>query len=343
MIFARFFQIFLKKYLSMKSLLLCLLLLPILSAVAVISLQSPSTATGMVAGILAQSDTPYATAVVETLSQREDVTFTPYTDLDALTADVAQGDIVAGYVLGEDFDSRVSALQTEDLVQLIKLEDDIYHSYLNEVVYAAVYAQLVPHITQEFLLTREIEAGVEEILPAAQGYLDGDVLFTMEMISVLALQSGESAPSPLPLVRGVLAVGLLTLTLLATAACAQIQQGWALFTPYLRRIQLDFYALSPIYVLGVVAGGFALCVASLLSSYDVSLVTELGRLAVYQLMLFAIALILPRLIGRETIVLLIPFMLLFVVVTHPIFFDITAFFPSWDSWLRYLPSYWYLG
>ncbi len=327
----------------MKSLLLCLFLLPLLSAVAVCSLQGPTQSTGIQAGLVVESATPYALQVANQLTNQQEISFSLYPDLDSLVEAVSHGTIVAGYVLDEQFDVKVSTLDTARLVQLVKLEDDIYHKYVNEVVYTAVYTQIVPYITQDFLSQRGIDIGLSDITAQTTSYLAGDRLFTMDFRSVQAIDALQNVPSPLPLVRGILAVGLLTLVLLAAAASAESQRGWALFSPYLRKIQLDFYALSPIYLLGLLSAGASLGIVSVLSPLPLSLLSELGRVALYLLILMVLGLALPHVIGRDAIVLLIPFLLLFVVATHPIFFDITVLFPNWEGWLQWLPSYWYLS
>ncbi len=343
MVFRRFFQVFLRRYLSMKSLLLCLVLLPMLVAIATVMVEQPQTATSVVVGLVVEGDGLLEQQVAATLLERSDVTFLQYSNQTAMEGDVAKGVVAAGYVLGKNFSQQVASLDEENLVSLICLEGDVYHQYLNELVYTAVYAQMVPYITQEFLSQRGIEIQLEEAVAGTEWYLEGDVLFSVDVVSAHQSGAEEEHPSPLPWVRGLLAMGLLLLALMGAASVASQQRGWALFAPHLGQFRCEVYSVAPIYVLGLVSGVVALVLATLLSSYPIALGEEIVRLALYQLSLVVVGLGLPRLVGRDSIVLLIPFLLLFLLVTHPILLDVTVFFPQLKVGLQWLPSYWYVG
>lgn len=343
MVFPSFFRVFLRRYLSMKSFLICLLLPPVLVVGVVLVLDQEQSATSLTAGILVEDGGSYGQQVADALVNLNEITFVQYDDQEMMRLDVATGILASAYVLPDDFTLRVTNLE-EELVELICLESDIYHQYINELVYTAVYTQMVPHITQEFLEERGISTDLEENVSGTQGYLAGDTLFEVDILSVQEVVTGEEGmTSPLPLVRGILTIALLLLTLMGAATAAAQQRGWALFAPHLGRVRCELYALAPVYTLGLLSGVVALALATFLSPYDINLREEIARLALYQLSLVAVGLVLPRLVGRDTIVLLIPFLLLFVLVTHPILLDVTQFFPQLKGILQWLPSYIYVG
>ncbi len=342
MILTSFFRVFLRKYLTMKSFLLCLLTIPLLVAGGVYTLDNPATQTSLVAGVVNLDQGEMGEETLKLLLPREDISFVTFPDRQSLMDEVICGTVAVGYVLGEEFSQSVVSLQQEGLVERIALEGDIYHQYVNELVYTAVYAQMVPYITAEFLEERGITPNVEEISVGTLEYQQGDLLFTVDILSAQGVESGAELANPIPLIRGILAMGLLLISLMGAATTASQQRGWALFAPHLGRLRCEIYAIAPIYALGLVSGLIALVAAALLSPYEILVGEELLRLLCYQLALGVFGLALPRLVGRDSIVLLIPFLLLFLLVTHPILLDVTVFLPQLKPLLQWLPSYLYM-
>lgn len=326
----------------MKSFLLCLILIPILVFGGVSALDSPQLETSLISGLVSLDQGELGQLVINELLPRTDMSFLQYNSREALIDAVSNGDIAVGYVLDENFSAQLSALNQDNLIEQIALDGDLYHKYTSELVYTAVYRQMIPYITQEFMDDRGIDSDLGDLSEGTQTYLDGDALFTVELLSAQSLATGEDIPNPLPLTRGILAMGLLLIALMAAATASAQQKGWALFAPHLGRLRCECYAIAPIYALGLLSGAIALILAVQISSYPIVLADELVALVGYQLSLVVVGLALPRLVGRNSIVLLIPFLLLFVLVTHPILLDVTLFVPELKALLQWLPSYVYI-
>ena len=71
-----------------------------------------------------------------------------------------------------------------------------------------------------------------------------------------------------------------------------------------------------------------------------NIIKGIGIIGAYQIALFIIAFLLVYVVKKDVIVLLMPIMILFVIVTHPIFIDITTYIPEMKKIVGYLPTYW---
>ena len=344
-IFLQFFISFSGRYARMKSFLLCLLLLPVAVGVLAVPKEQHGQTTQLSVGILLEGNGTHEQAVFDTLATNTSIEFSIVSDIETLRQSVAVGDFAAGYVLRDDFSSRLDALRFKDLVRVIKFEEDFYHSYINEVVFSAVFGQAIPAITQDFLAQRGIPVDEDILRASIADYHASDALFTIDIThpgGITPIPSSEGG-GVMTLVRGIVCIMLLLFTMLAMVFAAGNRPSFALFHPHLGATRTELYSVVPVYFFGFLSALVALIVcAVLLPSGMISLPSEILRLMLYQLSLVVVGVLLGKLLRRDTIVLLIPFILLAVLVSHPIFFDISTFLPQTKPVLQCLPSYLYL-
>ena len=110
---------------------------------------------------------------------------------------------------------------------------------------------------------------------------------------------------------------------------------------YIPKWKNRIYKVIPIYIYGFASAIVTLVISYfLLKDMQFNIIKGIGIIGAYQIALFIIAFLLVYVVKKDVIVLLMPIMILFVIVTHPIFIDITTYIPEMKKIVGYLPTYW---
>lgn len=152
----------------------------------------------------------------------------------------------------------------------------------------------------------------------------------------------EKPSLTLPLIRGTIALGVMFLALIGSISIRKSYKGFSLYFPHIGRLRTEIYALIPLYIMAFLSAVLGIILFYLGASEDFPLMEEIIRLLPYFVFVVLLSIILPRLLSAETIILLIPFIIVFIFVTHPILFNIEAIAPGIKSVIQYLPTYMYI-
>ncbi len=326
--FRAFFAVYLKKNLRNIPLMISLLLLP----VSVILLNIPVTeTTGIDVGIFAQAQGVYEERVMSGLEESDAYNFLRYEEEENMIEDIEKGEISLGYSFDEDFSHAVESGDIEESVRLIMYPDNMYYTFVNEQVFNEIFAVSIPITVQNFL--QPTQYSQEEIAELIEEYASADTAFEI----VATTLEGEVAEDTgnLHIINGVICLYLLTLALIT---CMNAGERTA-FLPYLSTLAARFYAVLPTFVLATLVGCVSAALGAVLANGGNDVWLECMKVTIYQASLLPFCLLVAALLKKNILVVLIPFVLVFVLITHPIFFDITVYVQGLKGVLAFLPSY----
>ena len=346
-----FFSIFLKRYCRNIGFIPSIILIPLICAIIAAGTSSENVKTNLKIGMMIEKETESTKHLEQLISKLEFLELVEYEEREQLEEDVKIGKITVGYIIDKEFDAKVEKADLSNAIEVVKLSNDPYHKYLNEIIFSAAYSIIIPEITYRFLDNREVSVEIEEIREYIDEYLEGEELFSInyatpeeytENTYMDKLDVEAPLSSSLPIMRGGIALVLMFLALIGSISMRKCYKGFSLYFPYIGRFRTELYALFPLYFIAFLSSVLGIILYDLGSSESFSLVSEILRLIPYLLFVIIFSLILPRLLNAEAIILLIPFILVFILVTHPILFNIEAIVPQVKVFVQYLPTYIYI-
>ena len=264
-------------------------------------------------------------------------------DEETARAKVASAQWDCALLLPNDFDERLAAGETEDLVTLLTGPGSTVYPLIRETAAAALLELVSSSLAADYLLSSGIadEASLGDIAPRLRETLPQAqrVRIEMETLEGRPLTGVSLAGDSLSRVlRGSLAAALLVWTLFAAVDLGRWRQSGAArrMRPCLGELLLGLPRL-----LAALIPAFLLAAAGLISSGDaigsvLALLPYLGALGALALLLAAFRPVWKALPA------VIPFAAASVFVLSPVFADVTLLFPRLRPLSRWLPVTLYL-
>lgn len=366
-IIKQFFYIFSKKFVKIKMFVFCILMLPIsVFILSSIFNSSQDLESNINIGV-----------VFEDLENLEDmfisnININFYNNYDLLYESIIKNNIAVGYVFKDGFYNELEQIEVgdisslESLVQVIKLENEYIDGYINNIVLSGVYQEIIPYVSNARLLDNEVDLGIVNIKNQIDYYNNSKNNFKLEYIIIEnnnIIESNNLSNNNIIIIKGTIGIFLLALSLIGAIYISDLNKAIVLFKPYLGEIELKIYALLPIYVYGTIAGVISIfilsnnmgSVSSIGSMSDNIISLEIIKLlllqAVYMLLIIVLVMLLNKILvlansslnPENIIILLMPFIILFNLIIHPIFIDITKFISEIEYILKLSPLWYYLS
>lgn len=365
------FQLHLRRLLRQKIILFCLVLLPCFSLG--LGILAPANAPKVLlrVGLYAPPDSVRANRVVDhTLTYTDDqVIFVKATDPTQLKNMVAARVWDSGYVFRDDFDQRIVQGKTNRSITRVGTPTSMY-LFSGWIITASIVAVCVDDITKNILTEQGLDPGLLENLPtttkpttqppsAKEPPGAGDPptadpgLTAQSMLKVTSLtapettgNSQESLIAGGSLTKGLTALFLLLISCLAAASHRQdLTTGFfSRVAPYVRPFQLFFTTYLALTALTGLAGLLALCIGAwFFSASFTPLWWNLLALACYLVFLAGWSYFLVSVFKKaQTILTLLPSLLIGCLLLSPILIDIANWLPSVDWLSRLAPTTLYL-
>lgn len=241
-----------------------------------------------------------------------------------------------------------SIFDISSLVTVVKLEGDFYYKYINNVIFSVVFEKIVPYLGISTLNDYGIYEDIEEFKKLIDNYSVADNSFHIEINNIehssnVDFENNISEPI-FKIIKGIICIYLVILSLISLIYLNIEDDN--LFKCCMSSYQLKLNIIAPIYFIGIMISLISLIVSSNLISVDINLIEEVYRLIMFQISLLLFSIIFSKFISKEIMLVFIPFVVLFILVTHPIFIDLQVVFPilSNISWiLNIFSSYIYLS
>ncbi len=338
--FKMFFIVFFKKCIKNKAFIVCLLSLPMVVGWMVYTATSQEQS-GITVGLYFEAPFVEMENIVQNLQQNTAYTFTMEDSKESLEEKVASEELSLGYVFVEDFEENVQNASFNSLIEVVKYPNNLYYRFVNESVTNEILSMASAYIARNYLENQGHQADINLIKESIFAYREGENAFgiVVEGMNAQDISQNDNL-HVMNIARGVIAVYLLVISWMGSL---WVSEKNTLFAPYIGKLRLAAYTLSPIYALSGVAAVISLFVIKYgLGLSDISMLEEICLLVYYQLMLFVTTTLISHVIKKELRIVILPFLVLFVTLSHPVLVDMRSFIPVLSYVLPVFPSYHYM-
>lgn len=354
--FKVFFNTYTKLYFKNKFFLFTLLMLPILTLCLTIFFNNATnTENSLVFGVYFEEKSELSQNIETQLLNNKDMNFKIYNDYDIIVEDVVSGVLGAGYTFNKDFFYNVENIKLGDLVDVISLNNSIYAKHSTQTVLSALYKEISPYISQSYLLKHKLNVSYLDLVEMIANEKTKDNVFKLNFSYINDNYNSNNSNNSdyleenkfaISCIRGIICLFLFFLTIIAmlmTSDENNEHKYYSIFIPYISELKLKFYTIFPIYFFGGISAIISLIIMMLcLNQTNFNFVLEITMLLVYQLTSIIFALLISKILKKELLVLYSPFLIIFLIITHPIIIDISMIFPKIKYFLFCLPTYFYL-
>ena len=285
----------------------------------------------------------YETILVDKLLEQEDINVVIAQSEDVVRDKVRTGEFNVGYIIKDNFTNNLKDLKMDEAIELVKLENDFYYKYVNQIIVTILYEQVVPIISKELLDSYNIEIEVDRIYEKINNYNVDEDVFKINIIHTGEKIEHNPFDLLINLINGVICIFLLILSLIASVFCSGDEYKHSLFKPYLGQVRLKLYSIFPIYFYSFLVAVLSILIVKILlphSNFVVPL--EIVKVLIYQVSLMIYTITISNFVNKDSTIVLIPFVMIGLIITHPIFFDFTTLVPNIKFILYLLPTYQYL-
>lgn len=327
----RFLSVYIGYFFKNKSIMLSLILMPIIVYFAVFS-KSENISVGL---YFYSNET---LKIQEKLLENEQINFVLVEDEEELKNLVISKDIVVGYIFKDNFMENLAKKNTAKLIDVIRLSDESYSKFIQPIIISAVYNEFSSYIVSDFLENKGILYQNDEIQKNIDKYKNQADSFKIYIEDIQSKQESSEVEMNINISKGIILIFLLIYSIITMIFCSEIEKNNILYI-YDKKVQI--YIAIPLYILST---AFAILSAITLkiASVNVDLSTEITKILILQVYLFIFTVIISKIIKKDILILSIPFLIIFIITTHPIFIDITIFAPKIKDLLKILPSYQYM-
>lgn len=315
--------------------MLSLLILPIITMILILTKDSDNS---MIVGVYFQNEDNITSNIVTQLHEYEDIKFEQVFSYDDLYDKVISKDFVLGYNFDESFSDKVKTQTISNIVDVVKLEDDMYSNFIAPIVISSVYEQMAIYISSNRLESEGIQVDINQIIDDIKMHNNSSNTFAIDMFNVDTINTTQSEENHM-LFRGIICVFLCVLSLISMIFCMDNSKSQLLYI-YINKNLFKLYSILPIYFLTTISAIVSMIIYSFVY-VDINIFLEIGIILIYQFSLILTTVILSNIINKQVIILLIPFIIMGLILTHPILFDLTLFLPQIKYILNFLPTYQY--
>ncbi len=340
--FKKSFIIFTKEYFKNILFLICVFALPF-TVFFVCYLAVTPGQSAINAGIYFESSSEIDESLSKNLVSNSKYNFILYSERQELFDAVESQDLNVAYVFSEDFSQKVQNGQINNSIKVIRYPNDLYHNFVSEEIFNAVFEIMTPYIAQNYMLDNFDNLNFEEITRSINYYKTQENAFKIELVNLESARSGtaEDFASTLSLANGIICIFLFAVALICNMSQSTLSP---LYSNYVGITRAGFYSLAPVFFFSTLSALASLLIcSSMLNYHSFNILFEILKLLIYQGLLLISCLTFKKIIGQSIFCVLFPFLISLVLVTHPIFFDIRTIFPSSEIILNFLPSYFYLN
>ncbi len=273
------------------------------------------------------------------LLENEEISFVTASSAQDLRDGVARGEFEAGYIILSGFSKAVQEANMDENIEVVSLEGSVFTTYLDLQVTKAVQQVATLYIAEIALEEYGLEFDVSEIGPQIESHLNAENAFR---INIQNDEGGLVATSvEYNAIKGIIAISVTAMYILGFAM-SSIEQGTKNFLkPHISPMKMRLYQSAPIAAVATMSAVFSNVVFAWLAG--LSIFFGLFDLLMFQATLYLLVLALTTFIGKDVLVLTLPIVSIFIMVTHPILLDITVFFARIRPFLALLPTYQYIS
>lgn len=337
--FLTFFTVFFKNYIKNKALLLCLFCLPI-SVFMLISALTQLEESNLKVLLFFDENTDITEEISENLTLNTQISFELAQNKQEIYDKIVFDDYVCGFIFKDNFSDNIKSLDFDEYVEIISLSDSPYDNITKTVVFSSIFETIVPYISQnklnEYEITKSIEDLHAEIEIYKQSGFSANIYYDNSNTSV----TRNDNTYIYSIISGVICIFLVFFSTLSTIYSADDFSDF-IFVPHLDRFRLQLCKVFPLYFLSTSFAGLTLVTACILLP-ELSLFYEISRLLFFQFTLIFLNIAIGRIFSKNILLLMIPFEIIFILATHPIFVDFSLFFPTFSRILYISPAYQYL-
>lgn len=331
-----FFTIFLKEYLKNPIFIISLFIIPITTCVTSYMITSENENSFCVT-LYFEEDNEMNRRISENLLENKEITFIIAEDRDELVEDIVNQHSVVGYIFPKGLEEELNELNLKKIISSVNLEGSMYLKFTNVIVYSAVYQEITPYLAKNKLNFYDIEAEYGDLYDQIKSY---DNYFESIIVSNHLEVQLEDTHKYSSLIFGEICILLTILSFITTIFSYNVRKD-APFIHVLGNLQLQFYITAPIYFLSTISGILSIFTLQIIGE-EYHIVYEILRIICFQITLFLFNYVVAQLVSIYLFILFLPFSVIFIVVTHPIFLDITLYFTNIRNYIRFLPTYQYL-
>lgn len=334
--FNAFFVVFMKKYIQNKLFIISLLLLP-LSVWITVGIFENSSENSFKISVYFEEKTQIGDNIIEKMLENQQIIFELAQNQQEIYDKIVNEDSVCGYIFPKDFEKNIENLRLSDVVISQSLEGNAYSKFTDIVVYSYVFEEIAPFISKNKLKDYEIE------LDLAEAYKEIENSQDEGFSSIITYANGNlnenEENSYVSIIFGEICILLLVLSFISTIYCSNTREDM-LFLPILGEFKLRLFKSAPIYFLSTL---FAVISIIFIDNSNFNLFYEIFKIILYQISLFLCSFLIMQVISKNIAILFMPILLIFVVITHPIFMDISLLFLPVKDIFKFLPTYQYLN
>lgn len=328
-----------RTYLSKKSFWCYLLLLPIIVGILLFWSQNVD-GTKVAVGVAFVEDGEIEERIASNLLAYETIAF-EIVELDDIYNDVRVGRYDIGYIIQGDLEENIENIDMENAVEVIMIEDNIYSTFVQESIFQALYTELISEIAEEVLSSRNLIVSDEELQSCIDYYMDSEYKFTVEVQYVENVSvdtENEQSEWLYSLLKSILCIYLFLIAMIS-AIYSQTQKK-NMLSIYIGHMPVKLYTILPIHISVMLSVLISVAmVHGYIGSTWSAFLVDLLTIILYECTLLFGTLSLVELVKKEWILLVLPYMIISIFLTHPILWDVTRYFSQVKWVLNWCPTY----
>lgn len=257
---------------------------------------------------------------------------------------VINGEFNLGIVFVTDIMESFESSDKSNLVEIISLEGNNYTQYIMELIYSSIYKSMTPYIAKDTMEQKDINESKINIEKKIDGYLNDDKTFKINrtIVGDASDYSSSKLEHFMWIWKIIVCIILTITTMLFLSMMGDTDKD--MLSIYFGKNTYRIYSILPIVILKTCS--IILAYVIIISWYrviSITIIVELIRTIMLLVILNLLNLILIKKINKEIVVVIIPFVIIFIITTHKILWDITKYYDNIEVFLNILPTYWYLN
>lgn len=259
--------------------------------------------------------------------------------IEDLQSNVSSGEIDLAYIFPMDMEEKIYRQEFDELIQVITLEGGIYHGFIKEDIYGILYDYILESIALEYLTSKNLVITKDKIKEDIEYRSSIGKQFIVELSYLEEHSSDDRELDAVIYGWKIFMCFYLLLLTIVTYTTSMIKRKHILVS-YMGEMGHKLCALMPIHISTYVSVLFSLFIIK--CNYNLG-IRELFInwivLGMYYVCLILSCSIIVEKVNKQYILLLTPYICIFILLTHGFFWNISNYIPTIDKVLWVLPSY----